>query len=761
MSAAFGQTAFHGDPRRVRCYNATGPKPEVKSMEHGMDPNSEATFPSLSVERRILSFSEYLQAVRNQPGQLRNATSYLRDCMLHFGTDTIHRHGRPWTRYRLFDAPFDPGLVKLIGHEPAQNAFFSFLQAQAEHGRAPRLFLFHGPNGSAKSTFFQLLASALEAYSATEQGALYRFNWIFPAGPSRGRGIGFSETAARTRPETGSYAHLDGESIDALLPDEFRDSPLLLIPREHRLKFLADLLGPDTVIPPWLDKADLHPRNRQIFDTLLLSSASGPEGVLRHVQVERFTLSRRYRRGLVTVEPKMTADAHARQITADRSLQSLPPALQNLELYRYGGDLVDANRGMVEFADLLKRPLEGFKYLITTLEEGFLSLDDAILQFDLFFGGSANDRQFLAFSETPDFASFEGRCEFARMPYLLDYHSETNILELSLAETRTHKPIAPHVLTCAGLWAVMTRLVRPQPAIEGVDPRLVELNVIEKALWYGDLALPESFTSEQVRTALSQLPEFLYQQNSELLYEGGIGASPRLLRTILLRALTRPEHAFCSVTHIFTEIEQVMKQKATFEFVNYPGQEGGYHDLPKILTHVRRFWQHLMERDLWEAANLVELESVLERLENYISLVIHFVKKEKIKDAVTGQYHSPSEAQMKAFEAEMDINSGASEFRQNCMSRVAAFSIEQPGEKLNLKAVFAPELDRVFHRQLVARRTHLADLCRTLLEALESGAPPPRERAEWVEATRARLETRGYFREAAMEMLEWYVREYA
>lgn len=730
-------------------------------MDSGPDtPPTAPGFPPLPVERRILSFSEYLQEVRRRPGQLRNATTYLRDCMLHFGTYEVRRHGRAFTRYRLFDAPFDPGLVRLIGHEPAQNAFFSFLQTQAGHGRAPRLFLFHGPNGSAKSTFFQLLAAALEAYSATDEGALYRFNWIFPAAPSRGRGIGFTDGPVRSRPDGESFAHLDGETIDALLPDEFRDSPLLLIPREARQAFLRELLGPDAELPAWLEKADLHPRNRQIFDTLLLAVPGGAAGVLRHVQVERFTLSRRYRRGLVTVEPKMTADAHARQITADRSLQSLPPALQNLELYRYGGDLVDANRGLVEFADLLKRPLEGFKYLITTLEEGYLSLDNAILQFDLFYCGSANDRQFLAFSETPDFASFEGRCEFARMPYLLDYHEEARILELALSEARTHKPIAPHVLTCAGLWAVMSRLVVPQSSLEGVDPRLLGLNVLEKALWYADGILPEAFTAEQARVASALLPEFLHQQNSELVYEGGIGASPRLMRSVLLRALTRPDAAFCSVTHLFAELELVMKQKATFEFVNYPGQEGGYHDLPKILEYTRRNWQRRLERDLWEAASLVELGSVLDQLEEYINLVIHYVKKEKIKDPVTGQYHNPSEARLKAFEAEMELTGAAHEFRQNCVSRVAAHKIDHPDEALDLRRVFAPELDRVFHRQLVDRRAHLAGLCRTLQEHLETGQDPPAERAAWVADTRRRLEERGYFREAAMEMLAWYVREY-
>lgn len=718
-------------------------------------------FPDAQHARHILSFGEYLQWVREHPAQLRNATAYVRDCMLYFGTCTVMRHGQPWRRFLLFDAPFDHTLMPLVGHEPAQNAFFSFVQAQAEHGRSPKLFLFHGPNGSAKSTFFQLLAAALEAYSQTVEGALYRFNWIFPAQAWRSRGIGFGSGHPGVSPVSlDSYAHIDGEAIDALLPDEFRDHPLLLLPRASRIAFLREWLGADTPIPPWLEKADLHPRNRQIFDTLAVASSDGPQGVLRYVQVERFTLSRRYRRGLVTVEPKMTADAHLRQITADRSLQALPPALQNVELYRYGGDLVDANRGMVEFADLLKRPLEGFKYLITLLEEGFLSLDNTILQFDLVYGGSANDRQFLAFSETADFASFEGRCEFVRMPYLLSYHEETAILERVLLRMHKPKRIAPHVLTCAGLWAVMTRLVRPQVSGEHIDARLLTLNVLEKALWYGDLQLPESFTAEQARAVHQLLPEFLYQQNSEIVYEGGIGASPRLVQTLVMRALTRPDTTFVSVSHLLAEIEAVMKQKATLEFVNYPGQEGGYHDLPYILEAVRTFWRRRMERDLWEAANLVETEDFLARLEHYIQLVTHYVRKETIKDPVTGEYRPPSEELMQAFEKDLDIVQEAHEFRKNCLSRVAAYTLEHSGERVDLAAIFAPELDRLIQRQVSERRNALATMARELLDWVENGRMPHAERSEWVTSTRDRLVQRGYFEEAMLEMLHWYVREH-
>ena len=45
---------------------------------------------------------------------------------------------------------------------------------------------------------------------------------------------------------------------------------------------------------------------------------------MRHVRIERFEISHRYRIGWVTVEPQLSVDASERQVTADRTLSSLP-----------------------------------------------------------------------------------------------------------------------------------------------------------------------------------------------------------------------------------------------------------------------------------------------------------------------------------------------------------------------------------------------------------------------------------------------------
>src|SRR5690606_14068330 len=141
--------------------------------------------------------------------------------------------------------------------------------------------------------------------------------------------------------------------------------------------------------------------------------------VLRHVQVERFYIQHRYREGYVTVEPQLSVDASERQITADRSVAALPAALQSVSLYEYGGELVTGNRGLIEYSDRLKRPLEAYKYLLTTVEQSSVSLSSAALFLDLVFLGTSNEIHLNAFKETAEFQSFRGRLDLVRVPYLL------------------------------------------------------------------------------------------------------------------------------------------------------------------------------------------------------------------------------------------------------------------------------------------------------------------------------------------------------
>src|SRR5690606_19860906 len=114
--------------------------------------------------------------------------------------------------------------------------------------------------------------------------------------------------------------------------------------------------------------------------------------VLRHVRVERYHLSSRYQVGAVTVEPQLSVDAAYHQVAADRTQTNLPPALQSLVLFEPHGPLVNENHGLIEYADLLKRPLEAFKYLLGFSETGQVPFEHFVLQLDEVLLASTNEK---------------------------------------------------------------------------------------------------------------------------------------------------------------------------------------------------------------------------------------------------------------------------------------------------------------------------------------------------------------------------------
>ncbi|MBM4364192.1 MAG: serine protein kinase PrkA, partial [Deltaproteobacteria bacterium] len=338
-------------------------------------------------DRRILSFAEYVELVARDPlRHTRDAARYVRDAFDHYGRETRRLPTGDSTRFRLFDLPFlAPEAAerhRLVGQERVQEELHRALGNFVRDGRANRLLLLHGPNGSAKSTVAACIALALEHYSTLEEGALYRFHWVFPTRRSVRGSIGFSERTGAALPPGESYAHLPDEELDARLFVEVRDHPLHLLPTGARRALLDGFFaerGAEGRASDWVLRGELSHKNRQILDALLASSDGSLDEVLRHVQVERYYVSKRYRTGAATVGPQLSVDAAERQLTADRNLGSLPPSLQSVTLFEAFGELVDASGGLLEFSDLLKRPLDAWKYLQLTVEAGEVPLRSQVL----------------------------------------------------------------------------------------------------------------------------------------------------------------------------------------------------------------------------------------------------------------------------------------------------------------------------------------------------------------------------------------------
>ncbi len=488
-----------------------------------------------------------------------------------------------------------------------------------------------------------------------------------------------------------------------------RDHPLLLLPRTKRRMLIdARLSAVERAgFKPadYLLRGDLSHRNRQIFEALLSSYHGDLAKVLRHVQVERFFVSRRYRQAAATVEPQLAVDARSKQLTMDRSLGSLPPALQSLTLYEYQGELVDGNRGVIDFADLLKRPIESYKYLLGTVEQGRVSLDVASLELDTVFIGSSNEGYLAAFKEIPEFQSFKGRMELVRVPYLLDYRVEQQIYEAQIraAHAESGKHVAPHVSWVTALWAVLTRMRKPLAEKYGkaLSDVVVKLGPLEKAQLYADNAMPEGLTTEQQRDLLSGIDKVARESDNYPNYEGRTGASPREMKMIIMNAAQSTKHACLSPFAVFDELEELVRGVTVYEFLKQEPLPGGFHENRKFIFQVRDKLIDKIDDEVRTSMGLVDERRYIDRFERYAAHVSYWVKREKVPNPITGRDEDPDEDMMAEVERILQVTSRRDEFRREVISRIGAWSIDHPRQR--------PDYEQIFPRPIIELRESFFD----------------------------------------------------
>jgi predicted Ser/Thr protein kinase len=711
--------------------------------------------------RRVLSFAEYLALVVAEPQrQLRSSSQYIVDCMDHYGTSDV---AYPWgkvNRFHLFDAPWADGEDKLFGQEHVQNEVYKVFRSFVQDGRPNKLILLHGPNGSAKSTFIRCLGRGLEHYSTLDEGALYRFSWIFPAQKHTRGGIGFGGGKDDQPTETlESFAYLPDDVIDARIGDELRDHPLLLIPIEERQKLIEKLRAGTEKIPisDYLRGGSLSPKNRAIYDALLASYHGDYLMVMRHVRIERFEVSHRYRTGWVTVEPQLSVDATERQVTADRTLASLPPSLQSVSLFEYGGEVVGANRGFIEFDDLLKRPLEHYKYLLTTVERAALSLTSSTLFLDLAFIGSSNDIHLAAFREIPDFQSFKGRIELVRVPFILDVRHEEALYRERLREAAGTRHVAPHTAYVAALWATLSRMRKPQ--VERFPSTLAEvigkLSPLDKVELYSTGQVPHDLTPDRARELTSHIKELWHESDTYPIYEGRVGASPREMQTVLLAAAGSTRYSYVSPLVVLDEIVELCKQASLYEFLRQDVQPGGYHDHKKLVDVARGRLFDRIDDEVRAAVGLVEESEYNRVFDRYVNHVMHALKKEKVRNPSTSRMEDPDEGMMKEVERTLEISGRAEEFRQSLIAKIGAWSLDHRGQKPVLSEIFSDHLrklrDAYFekHKKTIAKG--ISDLVMLVSGNEGSLGVEPRARAE---VSLAMLVDKfGYSRESARDLV--------
>ncbi|MDQ3248401.1 MAG: serine/threonine protein kinase, partial [Chloroflexota bacterium] len=285
------------------------------------------------------SLAEYLDIVRGNPQVARTAYQRLYDMIMSYGSENYTHFREELTHYRFFDDPVDNGADAVFGLDNHLEDLVQVFQSAARgYGTERRVLLLHGPVGSAKSTIVRLLKKGLEAYSATDEGALYSLVW---------------------------------ETRDGRMDCPMHEEPLRLIPPAARKRVLAELDGQNGTGYPIEIEGDLCPACRYVYRTLMDEYSGDWSKVIEHVRVRRLILSEKDRVGIGTFQPKDEKNQDSTELTGDINYRKIAEYGSDSDprAFNFDGELNIANRGIVEFIELLKLEVAFLYDLLTASQE--------------------------------------------------------------------------------------------------------------------------------------------------------------------------------------------------------------------------------------------------------------------------------------------------------------------------------------------------------------------------------------------------------
>ena len=323
----------------------------------------------------------------------------------------------------------------------------------------------------------------------------------------------------------------------------------------------------------------------------------------------------------------------------------------------------------------LERPLDAFKYLQLSIETGEVALSQQNVQLNCVMMGSANELHLDAFREHPEFASFRGRLELIRTPYLRSYLQEQAIYDTHVAP-QIKRHVAPHATRMAAMFAVLTRMRKPnaEKYARPLDGTLGALTASEKMDLYTAGRAPDRLERDAQKLVASSIKELHAESDAYPIYEGRIGASPREMRGVLLDASQSPRYKCLSPLAVMEEIEALCQRKAEFEWLQQEVVAGGYHDVKEFRGEAFERLLNLWEEELYTASGFIDEGRYAELFERYVQHVNVWTKKERIRNRLTGDYEEPDEKLMQEVERLLEVKGDVEEARRQLISGFAAWS---------------------------------------------------------------------------------------
>ena len=242
--------------------------------------------------------------------------------------------------------------------------------------------------------------------------------------------------------------------------------------------------------------------------------------VLNHIQVRRLLLSAQDRIGIGTFQPKDEKNQDSTELTGDINYRKIAEYGSDSDprAFNFDGEFNIANRGMIEFIEVLKLDVAFLYELLGASQEHLIKpkkfpqtfIDEVIL-------GHTNEPEYRRLQNNEYMEALRDRTVKVDIPYITRLSEEIKIYKKDYNSGKIRgKHIAPHTIDMAAMWAVLTRLE---------EPKKHNLSVMQKLKLYNGKSLP-GYTEDNVK-----------ELRKEAAREGMDGISPRYVQDKISNAL--------------------------------------------------------------------------------------------------------------------------------------------------------------------------------------------------------------------------------
>ena len=540
------------------------------------------------------TFSEYLEILGKNPQVADLAHARLYNMIMSSGVEETLEGGR---KYKFF-------LDDLYGVERTlQQLVEEYLNpASRRLDIRKRILMLVGPVGGGKSTLVTLIKKGIQNYSKTDSGATY-----------------------------------------AIKGCPMHEEPLHLIPEELRLDFKRNF--------GIYVEGDLCPVCRHRLDHEW-------EGNVNKVPVHRIFLSEKTRIGIGTFKPADPKSQDVAELTGSVNIQALTEYGQESDprAYNFDGELNIANRGVMEFIEMLKAE-KRFLYELNTVagEQTIKASRFALIYCDVAVIAHTNEYEYNSYFSNKENEAMIDRIFVVKVPYNLRVSEEVRIYEKLIGQSDVRDTsssldlsgihIAPYTLRVASMFAILTRLKASKKA---------GLSITSKMKLYDGEKQVGDWDQRHVK-----------ELHDEFLDEGMNGVSPRFVINRISTALVKGGKTYVTPIDVLRSLRDGITE--------YTNNEEERRRLLGFIDEVRKEFDETAKKEVQRAFVYSYEESAKTLLNNYIDNVEAFCNREKVKHPITGEDVEPDERLMRSIEEQIGVTENAKrEFREGMMRSVAS-----------------------------------------------------------------------------------------